>query len=136
MSVDPFKATSIQVNQLLNALTADTNGNLIFADVPNQSGVTLSQLVGIANYQSKNYNIDIPSDQLVLTAYTFSDGTYFGYGVVIQHDLKLTNKNTFTVRVSANGRQVDPQEVLAIDTNSFSLIMPDTTPVNVTLIGF
>jgi hypothetical protein len=42
---EPFKASRIQVGKIVNAITADSVGNLIFSDIPNSSGVTLTELL-------------------------------------------------------------------------------------------
>lgn len=50
----PLKATSYQVGKVVNAIRSDSNGNLIFSDVVNTTGVTLTQvknsLIGSVNY--------------------------------------------------------------------------------------
>lgn len=45
MPVEPFKSTSYQVGRIINAVSSDADGNLIFADEPNPNGVTLTQLL-------------------------------------------------------------------------------------------
>lgn len=45
MAIDPFKSTKYQVGSIPNAITSDINGNLIFSDLLNVSGVTLTQLI-------------------------------------------------------------------------------------------
>jgi hypothetical protein len=45
MPIDPFKSTAYQVGRIVRALTSDSDGNLIFRDVPNPDGVTLTELL-------------------------------------------------------------------------------------------
>lgn len=45
MAIEPFKSTTYQVGQIPNAFSSDVNGNLIFSDIPNSQGVTLSTLI-------------------------------------------------------------------------------------------
>lgn len=145
MSVDPFKSTSYQVGRILNAFTSDANGNLILADVPNGAGVTLSQiLAGLVSSVNTNLNgsvyyKDILSTDFSATSYSFgNEPLSLGFEYVIEHNFQLLHKQAFTVNIieTASGRKIQPQEVVAIDTNTIRLIMTDTTGVSVTVVGF
>jgi hypothetical protein len=42
---EPFKSTTYQVGRIAKAFSSDIDGNLIFEDIPNPEGVTLTQLL-------------------------------------------------------------------------------------------
>lgn len=89
---EPFKSTSYNVDRIVRAITADIDGNLIFADTPNPDGVTLSELVR----------------GLVASNVTFdSSGTFFDGVTSVQEALEKLNTQAY---VNNTGRflYVDP----------------------------
>jgi len=45
MAAEPFKVTSISVDRIVKAIASDPTGNLIFSDILNPDGVTLTELI-------------------------------------------------------------------------------------------
>lgn len=143
MAIDPFKSSKYQVGSISNAITADVNGNLIFSDSLNSSGVTLSELVqstntivisGGSSGSTTGTTKEILTTDFVQTTYTFDGNAYFnGYVYTVTHNLSLNTKYSFTSTVydTVYERMVIPQEILPIDTNSFKIIM--ATPMNLSV---
>ncbi len=145
MPVDPYKATSYSVGRILNALTSDADGNLILADVPNGTGITLSEIIaGLLSSVTTNLNGSVFFKQIY--AVDFSEVTYTfgdepeatGQEYIIQHNFGLTHKESFTITIIEieTGRKIEPQEVVVIDGDSIRLIMPDITDIAITVVGF
>lgn len=53
---EPFKSTTYQVGRIPKAFSSDSDGNLIFEDIPNPEGVTLTEL--IEGRDSANINFE------------------------------------------------------------------------------
>jgi hypothetical protein len=142
--VGPFQSTAYQVGQILNALSTDSNGNLIFADIPNPNGVTLTELLNIIASNSgvltgSKYYKDILTTDFVATEYMFpNQPTYLGFEYTIHHNFNLLSRNRYIINITetATGRQIFAQDIVAVDVNTINLIMFDTTPVSVMLTGF
>jgi hypothetical protein len=140
MSSDPFKATQVQIGRILNAFSSDSTGNLIFADIPNPNGITLTQLIDAVNPNTVQVDtINILSTDFAPTSYSVDSGPIImGFMYVISHNFDLSNPAMFTYNVveTSTGRVVIPQEIFAIDGNNVKLIMADTTPMTITIVGY
>lgn len=92
MPSNPFKATKYTVDRITNAIAADVQGNLIFRDIPNPEGVTLSQL--IRGLIASNVSFDY-------------EGTFFSGSNSVQDALEQLNQFAY---ISNTGRfiVVDP----------------------------
>jgi len=77
---EPFKASRIQVGRIVNAITSDSTGNLIFSDDPNPSGVTLTELL------KKIDSNEIPFD---------NTGTFFVGATTVQQALTFLNQAAY-----------------------------------------
>jgi hypothetical protein len=89
--------------------------------------------------KGKVFSIDIDSSAFAPTSYSFSgEATFLGFEVIINHNLDLENRLAFTITVAetVTGRIVQPQEVLAVNSNRITLIMGDSGDYTVTIVGF
>ena len=141
MGLDPFKANNYQVGKILNAISSDSEGNLIFSDFPNPNGITLTQLINAILASNKNivvYNHEYTTSNFEEKTYSFpGEGTVTGYEVLIEHELNLTDKYSFNINVVelSSGRKILPQEVIAVDVNSTKLVLTTPTDVKVSFYG-
>lgn len=72
MTSDPLKATSYQVGKIVNAIRSDSTGNLIFGDVANSNGISLTQIKNNLN-KSEYYDIAGTAIALMTAAITASE---------------------------------------------------------------
>lgn len=142
MAIDPFKATQYQVGKILDALSSDSDGNLIFADDLNPAGITLTELIesgGSGSGVGVGYTQDVATSDFTPTSYTFSgEATFLGFEVDILHNFVLSKKTNIVVSVfeTGTGRKIEPQEIIAITGNYFKLIMATNDAITVSVQGF
>lgn len=92
MPVDSFQSTAYQIGRIVRALTADSDGNLIFRDTPNPDGVTLTQLIN--GLIAANITVD-------------TDGTFFTGITNVQDALTYLNQFAY-LKYTSRFIYVDP----------------------------
>lgn len=126
---EPFAADIVQIAQLINALSSDNLGNLIFTDKFIPNGVTLSELLnsgGSGSGSAKTYIQDVLEEHWTATSYTFdNENTYTGYECIINHNMNLTNKYDFVLNVYeiGNDRMIKLQDLIILDENNIKIFM-------------
>jgi hypothetical protein len=92
MPVDSFQSTAYQIGRIVRALTADADGNLIFRDIPNPDGVTLTQLIN--GLIAANITVD-------------TDGTFYTGITNVQDALTYLNQFAY-LKYTSRFIYVDP----------------------------